>query len=65
MQLFSIWDIDDVKFKTMVRSGLTEWKWPISGDVIWYSKSDFTDIIKQPNFTAVNKRGVSTLDVEI
>ncbi|KAG5889094.1 hypothetical protein JTB14_002122 [Gonioctena quinquepunctata] len=51
-------DGDDVRVKTMVRSGPTGWKWPTPDDVIWYSRSDLMEIIKQPNFAAVNKRGV-------
>ncbi|KAG5876150.1 hypothetical protein JTB14_027545 [Gonioctena quinquepunctata] len=51
-------DGDGVRVKTMVRSGPTGWKWPTPDDVIWYSRSDSMEIIEQPNFAAVNKRGV-------
>ncbi|KAG5892712.1 hypothetical protein JTB14_002837 [Gonioctena quinquepunctata] len=50
-------DGDDVRVKAMVRSGPTGWKWPTPDDVIWYSRSDLMEIIEQPNFAAVNKRG--------
>ncbi|KAG5898611.1 hypothetical protein JTB14_020987 [Gonioctena quinquepunctata] len=48
-------DEDDVRVKTMVKSGSTGWKWPTPDDVIWYSRSDLMEIIEQPNFAAVNK----------
>ncbi|KAG5871571.1 hypothetical protein JTB14_000699 [Gonioctena quinquepunctata] len=51
-------DGDVVRVKTMVRSGPTGWKWPTPDDVIWYLRSDLMEIIEQPNFAAVNKRGV-------
>lgn len=41
-------DLKQYKIKSLAPSGLPQWKWPTTDDVIWYAEGEILQVIKTP-----------------